>query len=764
MKTIEFKPHPLYPAPGYKRIEKAAELLHCTSLRAAEELERIRSEQIEKEQANAFDFVYIPKIWTVVWSLLDWPYWPQALEEECKQRFGLDKWAFMARMRESLGFSHPVNMVWVSGANRSGKSELTAYMVNAQMAAKPNQFVYPMSTTLGASIDTELQAKLHKYIPRPWVNCGKTGVGYIAYKQQVGFTDATYTFPNGSRCAMKFYSQVADTEGEGFNADGMFPDETIPAGWFEKIGARISSRSGFALLTNTPVSGYTDVVNEFMEGLQVVRWCCGYMIPKDGGPAPIHKVLGLTEPEYAELLAAHAARPVRAARVPECVSEDCWGWIPEIPACKQASTATPTRVGAVTTPACKQASTATPTGVEPMTTAATPTMEWATARRALKDAPSAQEGSRLYECVPRVGKCSDENRAVVWFHGSDNPFGYPRNLAADMAGKDASRIRCRLYGVVVPSQNSVFSSFRRDVHVLPAEMMPKQGTGFWVMDPAPGRNPFILWCRMVGNVRYIVREFPGDYMLPGIGNPGRWAKTSGRKKGVNDGDRAEATASFGWGTAKYKALTAWLEQWVGFTQWASKHGAAPQMWPTTASGDPLWPTEDEMKRWVDSPFEGDSAEPIRRRLMDPRGGGAPHIATEGTSTPLGDYEEMGLRVEPAFSGTVKSGVDAIIKALDYDLASGITPTLYISELCKNLIWAMEVWKDCDGEDSATKDPIDCLRYLFTSECSDSGNAAPVRSGRFAEAVRRQCGVEETKRTVEPSGGVRQERRRRARVC
>ncbi|NLV39954.1 MAG: hypothetical protein GXY15_01840, partial [Candidatus Hydrogenedentes bacterium] len=672
--------HPYYPLPGPSQVAQAMALLKCDAQAAGQALLKERALEIERERADPFNYGQVPRVWTVVWSLLDWPFWPVSLEKEAERATGLDKWAFMRALRRACGFADPVRMVWVSGANGSGKSELVAYMANAQMAGRAEQLVYAMHTTEGGSIDAGLHKKLFRYIPPEWKECGKGRTGYVSYKEQTGFGGSGYVFPNGSKLAMKFYSQDPETEGEGFDADAIFPDESIPQGWFQRLPARVGRRNGYVLHTNTPQAGYTEVVHEFMEGAIVTRWNTGWMLPKDGGEPLPHRALGLSREEYKRLREAHAARPPRPAPVPESRAEDCWEWV----------------VGA----GSREQGAGSADG-------------WSEERR-LGDAPTRRveaEGSeRLFEAVPRVARCAEGKRAVVWFHSADNPYGYPRNLVEDMRGRDADRIKCRLYGVVMPTHKAVFTAFRRAVHVVPRDMVPRGGTRYMVMDPAPGRNPFVLWFTVVGKAKYFYREFPGNYNLPGIGQPGPWAKTSSRKKGINDGDRAEATEGFGWGTAKYKALFAWLEGWKEWREWALANGAEAvdewrTTWPTTADGDPRWPREEIVRGWTDSELPGWSAEPVCRRLLDPRGGGAPHVSTEGTATLIGDMDDLGLRVEPAFSGTVTSGIEAIVAALDYDrtqeLGIGNAPTVYFSEDLKNTIWALETWKDLDGEASAT---------------------------------------------------------------
>lgn len=656
-------PDPLLPAPTAEQAAALGRRVGRTTEECFRLLVAARKEQIELRTRDPFDHGFVPKIWTVVWCLLDWPYWPKSLEAAALAESGeKDLWAFMARMRRALGFDRRCNMVWVSGANRSGKSELMAYMTNAQMAGKENQRLFPMSSTHDGSIQSELQKKLWRYIPPPYREIGKGKVGSITFSEKNGFTESSYIFPNGSRCSLLYYSQEPTTAGEGFDADAILPDETIPGPWFERIGPRINGRGGWALLTNTPQAGYTDVVQLFLNGATVTRWAPGWMLPMDRGETWDHAALGLTREEHAQLVADADARPPRASTVPESRPEDCWAWLGE-------------------------------------------ESSWRNTPRPLREPPRIQEGMRLFEAVPRVARCEDPDRAVVWFHSGDNPFSTPRVSLRASLMQDRDWTRCRLYGVVSPSAHSVFVGFRRSVHVVPRGAVPRTGTRYMVIDPAFARNAFILWMIVVGDTRYIYREFPGPWPVPEKGVPGAWAKTSGKKGGANDGAPDEGSASFGWGFLRYKNLIARVEGW---REAGGKATDAP------------WDDLDAVRAWTDSPFEGDSREPIARRLMDPRGGQAKFVGGESTSTPFLEYAAIGMRVEPAFSGDIDDGIAAITDALD--LHADGKPRLYVSEDCPNTIYAFENWKWLDGEKGATKDPIDNVRYLHTSDCIDLGGA------------------------------------------
>ena len=101
---------------------------------------------------------------------------------------------------------------------------------------------------------------------------------------------------------------------------------------------------------------------------------------------------------------------------------------------------------------------------------------------------------------------------------------------------------------------------------------------------------------------------------------------------------------------------------------------------------------------------------------------------------------------------------------------GNAPALYVSEDCKNVIWALETWKDLDGEASATKDPIDDLRYLFTSACGDEGEGAAVRDARRRGGIGDAYGMARAAAPDRAAGAEARRaspaapRRARARVC
>jgi hypothetical protein len=83
-------------------------------------------------------------------------------------------------------------------------------------------------------------------------------------------------------------------------------------------------------------------------------------------------------------------------------------------------------------------------------------------------------------------------------------------------------------------------------------------------------------------------------------------------------------------------------------------------------------------------------------------------------------DQAGMVFHPAPGVEIENGLQLINGLLSYDEKKALSalnaPKLYISERCQNLIYAMQEYTAKGGKDEATKDPIDCLRYLCVSAC------------------------------------------------
>jgi hypothetical protein len=186
-----------------------------------------------------------------------------------------------------------------------------------------------------------------------------------------------------------------------------------------------------------------------------------------------------------------------------------------------------------------------------------------------------------------------------------------------------------------------------------------------VVDPAGARNWFMLWLRVDGLGRkYVYREWPdmmvGEWTLPGEKKDGKMG--IGQKNGA------------GRGTSDYKQLI--------------------------------------------RDFEG--KEKIFARYIDPRAGATQAAGREGGTSMidlLGDDStgSDGMWFEPAAGVRIDEGVGLINDWLSWDQNRPRTienePNLYVSSACENLIYSLREWTGEDGDKGASKDPIDCLRYI-----------------------------------------------------
>ena len=263
--------------------------------------------------------------------------------------------------------------------------------------------------------------------------------------------------------------------------------------------------------------------------------------------------------------------------------------------------------------------------------------------------------------MPYIAHSVRKNSACIWFHSDLNPYNPFDQLAKTLEGKNTSEIKIRAYGW---AENTIGSQFPRfdDHNIIKHDQIPKEGTDYMVLDPAGARNWFMIWARAGkdGNI-YIHREFPDISM-------GEWTLPSEKPDG--------------------KAGT------------AQRNGAGRGI--------------DEYKLLIRE-LEGD--EKPERRYIDPRAGATQAVGRDGGTSliELLDSGDDPMFFEPAAGLRLEEGIAIINDWLCYDTLQPRSPInqprLFISEECENLIYAMREWTGADGEKGASKDPIDCLRYL-----------------------------------------------------
>lgn len=586
-----------------------------------------REAAIRYEQTEPLYRCWEPPIWRICDALWGAPWLPAAEAEA---------------IRLNLGFTKPVSVLYLLGAQRSSKTEYAVNRLSRMMQLRSDGLTWMFHNTMPASVDGH-QPLFWKYLP-PNLR-GKpimSQTTYVAYKEKTGFSEGSFVLPNLHKC--RFLSHDMDLMNlQGLNLDMAGTDENTPPETVETLKARVSVKNGAVFVMLAPILGYTPLVQSATDGAEDVRECIAYMNPADGGPRDYARYLGLTAEELVTLRACVDRRMLPPfPNVPWARPEECRKWL---------------------------------TG-EPSQPAPAP--------------------GRKFKMIPRIQRPADpEGKSViVHFHGNDNPFGNPLNLAllnATASEEQGNRI---FYGVAREGAAVQFPLFGK-AHILPDEAIPTAGTNYVWVDPA-GRNFFKTWLRFGPRNRvYLYREWPGNYDIPGHGVPGPWAIPDGKLK---DGRRGPAQDSFGFGLIDYKREFARLEGWKD----------AAKDWDDKQSD------EEQIKQWFP---ENGAREYVTDRFMDSRYASTPHLENDRPVTLLESFAEIGLFFHPTSGASVNEGIKLINDALRWDTTKPISalncPRFYVAASCLNSIFALRTWRNADGSKSATGDPIACLRYAFT---------------------------------------------------
>ena len=276
--------------------------------------------------------------------------------------------------------------------------------------------------------------------------------------------------------------------------------------------------------------------------------------------------------------------------------------------------------------------------------------------------------------MPYKAKSSVRSAAVMWFHSQLNPYNPFENLRKMLAGKKSYEVKIRAYGWADNVTGNQFPRFSPELNIVSEDKIPEDGTNYMAVDPAGSRNWFMLWMRVAKNGdMYVYREFPDE-------SEGEWAVPSSDPDGkMGTAQRNNAGRSL----AEYKELILTLEK-----------------------GEDMW-----------------------ERFIDPRAGGTKAVTEEGGVTLIDmlDDGEIPMHFMPSAGIRIDQGIAMINDGFAYDMSKDLSeenkPKLYISEKCQNLIYCIKEWTGTDGDKGATKDPIDCLRYLLVMDLQYQGNSA-----------------------------------------
>lgn len=278
--------------------------------------------------------------------------------------------------------------------------------------------------------------------------------------------------------------------------------------------------------------------------------------------------------------------------------------------------------------------------------------------------------------MPTIQQGAQKDIAVLYFHTRENPLGGYERVKAGLAGKPWYMLERALCGYTRDTRGRLFTTFGA-ANVVPEAAVPTVGTVFMHIDPHSARNWFCLWLIVDPQGRiFAYDEWPDEPTY------GEWAVATERNPQGDggqgwDGDVGPAQHPVGYGVLQYK-----------------------QMILSREAGRPV----------------------PHRRTIDRRAGPAPQLVGSGPSTCL--YEELNkeqdFAVELAGGAALEQqGLDLIKEALWYDPDKSLDPMtnyprLFVSEKCVQLRWALDNFTGRDGPRGACKDPIDCLRDMFTS--------------------------------------------------
>lgn len=512
-----------YMPPTVEQVRKFAAAKGIPEMEAKLRIAAGRERFLTAMREDPYTHGYEPDIWLVVKALFRGVEPTRAQRERVRKILNLEWNDFAERMRRHLGFAKPVGEVLIMGANRSGKTDFASKLA-MQLADSGGKSMLVGFQTLKTGKGTQMK-RLWNYMPKFFkekniaLKKASRIDEHISYTEQNGFAGSKITF--GNRSILDFVTYEMDVKSiEGSEYDFGWLDEEFPQSFLSTLRSRLASKKGILLGTFTPISGYTPVVADFLDGMQVTKWHTAYMLPLDGGIVEPWSELGLTPEEYTALMDD-------SAEVPESRPEECLKWL-------------------------------------------------------LGEGEKGRADGRAFVRTPRVAVCKGGEAAAVWFYGSDNPYGSPGSVIRSAAKnrRATSEIKARVYGIAEKLLGRLFPKFSREKNVIPLEALPKRLVRIHVVDPAPERN----WCNgwygyeKATDTLYKYREWPGNYEVPGVGVPPPWAQLSDRNHGVNDGEYAGGQEDFGMSFLKYKFEWARLERWKDFTDWV-KEGHDPLEWP-----------------------------------------------------------------------------------------------------------------------------------------------------------------------------------------
>jgi len=316
--------------------------------------------------------------------------------------------------------------------------------------------------------------------------------------------------------------------------------------------------------------------------------------------------------------------------------------------------------------------------------------------------------------MPVTGTCSWPRTKAVYFHISEQAFhGYHQTVVEMCRGRESEYVERIAYGYSRDSVSRQFGSFG-PWNIIRKERLPLVGTDYMIVDPSETKPYFCLWVRVTPGER---PDFFVWHDWPDAQSYGEWAVPTERETNEQnrrgwDGDQGPAQANVTLGFAGYKRVWSEIETVRGLVP-----GGIP---------DP-----DPKRRAMQVRLSGVKVfqrMEIAERIIDSRAGMRTSLENGGQTCPVFKFAEAHddpVTGEPL--GTINFRLadgTHIDLGLVRDLLemrrdeSGLIerpPRLYVTENCRQVIWALENYTGKSGETGASKDPIDCLRYMASAD-------------------------------------------------
>lgn len=376
--------------------------------------------------------------------------------------------------------------------------------------------------------------------------------------------------------------------------------------------------------------------------------------------------------------------------------------------------------------------------------------------------------------MPYVQLPAAKDALTFYFHSELTPFGagphgtgesYWPKVQRDCEGKASDYVMRVAYGFTREQRGRVWGRYTREVHWVPVDRLPSEGTNYLFVDPAGGRNWFLMWVRVApGNPPrfFIYRDWPDAQTYGEWAVPTMRATTEDTHKGW-DGDAGPAQNSMGWGVAAYKReilrketidpvlnpTGLWRERDPYRCARLDAAMRAAELQPVGAlpDGRPLWSPEQVaiLRERQSEPIR----EEVRLRFIDPRAAANPQASDKGGVNILqlfaaeqrrtdGQVDGPRMPLLQAYSGKgLDDGFTHVAELLQYDETQPLCPLLneprlYVADACLQIDWMFQNYTARGGEDGACKDPADLVRYLAQTQLVRHITGEKLRMGGFVE--------------------------------